>query len=195
MKALILNYGVGNLFSISAGLRRADFTVEISGEPRDADLLVLPGVGAFSAVGNFMRKWESTLNDLRRNGVKFLGVCLGMQIMFEEGNEGGKTKGLAWLPGQVDLIRHAPKLPHIGWDRITERNPCALSEGLDGRYAYFVHSYVAYTSYPAAMTSRYGVEFPALVCSEEVAGTQFHPEKSGETGKIFFQNLKRWLKT
>lgn len=195
MRAIVLNYGVGNLFSISAGLRRADFEVEISQEPKEADLIVLPGVGAFSAVGNFMRKWEATLNDLRRRGVRFLGVCLGMQIMFEEGNEGGKTRGLGWLPGQVDLIREAPKLPHIGWDSLKERSPCILSEGLDGKYAYFVHSYVAYTPHPPAMTSRYGVEFPALVCDDGVAGTQFHPEKSGETGKIFFNNLRRWLKT
>lgn len=186
---------MGNLFSITSGLRRAGFSAEISNEPRDADLIVLPGVGAFSAVGEFMLKWKDTLEDLRNSGVKFLGVCLGMQIMFEEGNEGGKTRGLGWFPGVVDQIRGAPKLPHIGWDILRQRSSCMLTEGLEGRYAYFVHSYMAYTRFPPAMTSNYGVEFPALICSNDAVGTQFHPEKSGETGKVFFQNLVRWLRS
>ncbi|QKQ99539.1 imidazole glycerol phosphate synthase subunit HisH [Metallosphaera tengchongensis] len=195
MKAVVLNYGVGNLFSISSALRKHGLEVEILNEPKEADLVVLPGVGAFNAVGTFLERWRDELNELRKSGTRFLGVCLGMQVLFEEGNEGGRTRGLGWLPGRVDLLVNAPKLPHIGWDVLVEGTPCEMNEGLQGKYAYFVHSYVAYTPEKPAMTSVYGVEFPALVCKGEVVGTQFHPEKSGETGKVFFSNLMRWLKT
>jgi len=194
MKVIILNYGVGNLFSISSAFKRLGAEVEIRAEPAEADLIVLPGVGAFSSVGSFFAKWRGRLEELRRSGSKFLGVCLGMQLFFEEGYEGGRTKGLGWLKGYVDLLRDAPKLPHIGWDVLMEKGSCDLSEGLKGRYAYFVHSYVAYTPMRPAMTSVYGMEFPALVCTDELVGTQFHPEKSGETGGIFLRNLIEWVK-
>ncbi|MEM4130565.1 MAG: imidazole glycerol phosphate synthase subunit HisH, partial [Metallosphaera sp.] len=179
MKALVLNYGVGNLFSISSALRRTGFEVEIATEPKEVDLIVLPGVGSFSAVASFISRWKRELNDFRRRGVKFLGVCLGMQIMFEEGSEGGRSQGLGWFSGYVDLIKGAEKLPHVGWDVVEESKPCILTEQLDKKYVYFVHSYVAYTDFQAAMISRYGLEFPALICNDQIAGTQFHPEKSG----------------
>lgn len=194
MRVLILNYGVGNLFSIASAFRRLGAEVIIREEPDEADLIVLPGVGAYSAVGSFIAKWRGKLEQLREHGSKFLGVCLGMQLFFEEGFEGGRTEGLGWLKGRVDLLRGAPKLPHIGWDVLLERGSCELSEGLGGKYAYFVHSYVAYTGLTPAMTSVYGIEFPAMVCADSIVGTQFHPEKSGETGEIFLRNLVRWVK-
>ncbi|MQL55135.1 imidazole glycerol phosphate synthase subunit HisH [Acidianus ambivalens] len=193
MKALVVNYGVGNLFSISSGLKRAGFEVEISKEIKNADLIVFPGVGAFSAVSKFIQINSDKINDLRKSGVHFLGVCLGLQIMFEKGTEGGESKGLGWFKGTVDKIHANVKLPHIGWDKIYVSGDCELTEGLDGKYAYYVHSYVAYTNDHVVMKSNYGIEYPAMVCKENVVGTQFHPEKSSETGRIFFENLKRWV--
>lgn len=195
MKALIVNYGVGNLFSIASALKRNGFGVEITNELKpEVDLVVFPGVGSFSAVAKFIENKRERINDLKTKGVKFLGICLGMQIMFEEGTEGGYSKGLGWFRGKVDRISANVKLPHIGWDKIYSVNSCELNESLDNRYAYFVHSYVAYTTDNVIMISNYGINFPSMVYKENIVGTQFHPEKSSETGRIFFENLKRWLK-
>ncbi|BDC19650.1 imidazole glycerol phosphate synthase subunit HisH [Acidianus sp. HS-5] len=193
MKALVVNYGVGNLFSISSGLKRAGFEVEISKEIKPADLIVFPGVGSFSAVSNFILTNSDIINDLKKSGVHFLGVCLGLQIMFEKGTEGGESKGLGWFKGVVDKIQANVKLPHIGWDKIYVTGDCELSDELDGKYAYYVHSYVAYTDDNVVMKSNYGIDYPAMICKENVVGTQFHPEKSSGTGRIFFENLKRWV--
>ncbi len=198
MRALVINYGVGNLYSISSALKRLEFDVEIRNEPlKGYDIIIFPGVGAFSAVSSFILKYNDLLNDLRKSGNIFLGVCLGMQIMFERGTEGGESKGLGWFRGVVDKIKADVKLPHIGWDLVYKNNEgCELSEGLEGKYVYYVHSYVAYTpdNEKIYMKSKYGVEYPALICDRNVIGTQFHPEKSSETGRIFFKNLKRWAK-
>jgi len=194
MKAIVVNYGVGNLYSISSALKRSGFEVKI-GNIEDADLIVFPGVGSFSAVSKYINENKNKLNDLRSNGVKFLGVCLGLQIMYEEGTEGGKNKGLGWFKGYVDKINANVKLPHIGWEKILVKNPSELTEELDNRYAYFVHSYVAYTNENnVLMISHYGIDYPSIVYSNFAIGTQFHPEKSGDTGRIFFRNLNRWIK-
>ncbi len=194
MRAVVVNYGVGNLYSISSGLRRTGFEVKVGGI-EEADLLVFPGVGSFSAVAKFIEENRGKIEELKERGVKFLGVCLGMQLMFEEGTEGGRNRGLGWFKGVVDRIQGGVKLPHIGWDKVHVTSPAEVVEGLDGKYAYFVHSYVAYTQEKGVVaTSRYGVEFPAVVQSDFAVGTQFHPEKSSETGKTFFSNLVRWVR-
>ncbi|BFH74492.1 imidazole glycerol phosphate synthase subunit HisH [Sulfurisphaera javensis] len=195
MKATVINYGVGNLFSIKAGLEREGFNVIISFFPQgDEDVIVLPGVGAFSAVASYLNSLKGKFEELRERGTKFLGVCLGMQVMFEEGTEGGISKGLGWFKGKVDRINANVKLPHIGWDKIYVKNdPCGLTEGIDGKYVYYVHSYVAYTDNYIAY-SDYGVRYPAIVCNDFAVGTQFHPEKSSNTGKIFLRNFYQWVK-
>jgi len=198
MRALIINYGVGNLYSISAALRRIGLDVIIENKPdKGYDLIVFPGVGAFSAVSNFILEYKDLLDDLKKSGTNFLGVCLGMQIMFEKGTEGGESKGLGWFNGIVDKIKSNVKLPHIGWDLIFEsKKGCELTDGLDKKYVYYVHSYVAYPKDDkyVFMKSKYGIEYPALICKKNVVGTQFHPEKSSNSGKIFLENLKGWLK-
>ncbi|WP_338600538.1 imidazole glycerol phosphate synthase subunit HisH [Sulfolobus tengchongensis] len=198
MKALIINYGVGNLYSISSALNRIGFEVNISDKPgKDYDLIVFPGVGAFSAVSDFILRYKALFDDLRKSGVNFLGVCLGMQIMFEKGTEGKESTGLGWFKGIVDKIKADVKLPHIGWDLIFEvKSGCELTYGLDGNYVYYVHSYVAYptSNDNVYMKSKYGIEYPALICDKNVVGTQFHPEKSSSTGKIFLENLRGWVK-
>ena len=200
MKATVINYGVGNLFSISSGLKRAGFEVAISQEPKgDEDLIVFPGVGSFSAVSNYLLSRKGVFEDLRKSGVYFLGVCLGMQIMFEEGTEGGVSKGLGWFKGKVDKIKSKEKLklPHIGWDKLIVTDyECPLTEGLHDQYVYYVHSYVAYPEDERIVRaiSVYGISYPAIVCSGNLIGTQFHPEKSSKVGKIFLGNLYRWVK-
>ncbi|QGA67505.1 imidazole glycerol phosphate synthase subunit HisH [Sulfolobus sp. E11-6] len=198
MKALVINYGVGNLYSISSALKRVGFEVTIDNKPRkDYDLIVFPGVGAFSAVAEFILQYKDLFNDLRKSGTSFLGVCLGMQIMFEKGTEGKESNGLGWFKGIVDKINANVKLPHIGWDLVFEvKDSCELTHGLDKKYVYYVHSYVAYPNSKdyVYMKSQYGIEYPALVCDKNVVGTQFHPEKSSSTGKIFLENLKGWIK-
>ncbi len=194
MKALVLNYGVGNLFSISSALKRNGFEVEIGDLKKGYDLVVMPGVGSFSAVSSFLNSRLETLQDLRKD-TSFLGVCLGFQVLFQQGTEGGLSKGIGWLRGKVDILKVNDKLPHVGWERLHVKGCNDILQDMDGGYVYYVHSYVAYPEREADAVSFYdGVEFPAVMCEGNLVGTQFHPEKSDKTGKIFFSNLSRWLR-
>jgi glutamine amidotransferase len=196
MDAVIINYGVGNLFSVKSALERIGLKVHISDIPNEADIIVFPGVGAFRTVSDYILRNYDKLNEIKNKGSKFLGICLGMQIMFEEGTEGGRARGLGWFKGIVDKLPNNLKLPHIGWDKVYSRKYDEIIEGLEGRYVYFVHSYVAYpiSKEVVLMESEYGIKFPAVIKNEYAIGTQFHPEKSGSNGRIFLENLKRWLK-
>ncbi|AAY80894.1 imidazole glycerol phosphate synthase subunit HisH [Sulfolobus acidocaldarius] len=198
MRAVIIDYGVGNLFSIYSGLRRVGFEVEISKEPKGSeDLIVFPGVGSFSAVSKYLVARKEKFEVLRSNGTGFLGICLGMQIMFEEGTEGGLNKGLGWLKGRVDKINHPRvKIPHIGWDKVNVIKYNELSEGIDDQYVYYAHSYVAYPTDKSVIlsTTSYGIDYPAVVNIGNIVGTQFHPEKSSLVGRKFLTNVYRWLR-
>lgn len=200
MRATVINYGVGNLFSIYSGLRRAGFEVSISPKPLgNEDLVVFPGVGSFSAVSNYLLTHRDVLDELREAGTYFLGVCLGMQVMFEVGTEGGISSGLGWFRGRVDRIPSGAglKVPHIGWDKLIVTDPtCPLTDGLNDKYVYYVHSYVAYPADEGVVraVSIYGIRYPAIVCSGNLVGTQFHPEKSGVVGRAFLNNLYRWVR-
>jgi glutamine amidotransferase len=201
VKALVLNYGVGNLFSIANSLKRTGFSVTIASElMENSDLVVLPGVGTFKAVAKFLNDRAELFNKLLETGMAFLGICLGMHVMFEYGFEGGVTsKGLGWFRGYVDRLKVSAKLPHIGWDKImyTGNAICSEFQEVNGAYMYFIHSYVAY-GYDANVVcfmSRYGeAEFPAMIARDRVIATQFHPEKSGSNGMLFFKTLLRWLR-
>ena len=201
MRALIVNYGVGNLFSIANSLRKAGFSTTIASEPaKDVDIIVLPGVGTFKAVAKYIKDRVELFNDILRSGVAFLGICLGMQVMYEYGFEGGiVSKGLSWFRGYVDKMSVSAKLPHIGWSRIMYTGNAVCSEflDLDSKYMYFIHSYIAYNydSTTVCFTSKYGeVSFPSMVLKDRVIATQFHPEKSSYNGMLFFKDLARWLK-
>lgn len=195
MKALILNYGVGNVFSVSSALRRAGFTVELGMEPlRDYDLIVFPGVGSFNAVAKYLSRYHSILNELRTSNTYFLGICIGMHVMFEYGFEGGLNEGLKWFNGYVDRIKANVKLPHVGWDRVYATISDGLTEVIDNQYVYFMHSYVAYTSDSVSAYCNYGVEFPATIVKDNLVGVQFHPEKSGRVGMKFLDRLRWWLR-
>lgn len=195
----IIDYGAGNLFSVKNAL---DYIGEQStitsgaDELRRADGLILPGVGAFPDA--MKRLDESGLVPMILDEVKrkpLLGICLGMQALFEEGYEFAHTKGLGLIPGTVELIRfrehEEQKLPHIGWNQLDIAQESPLLNGLSsGDCVYFVHSYMANTQgkYVAA-TCGYGAKVTAFVQNGNVFGAQFHPEKSGEVGLTILRNF------
>jgi imidazole glycerol-phosphate synthase subunit HisH len=203
----VVDYGVGNLRSAAKGLERAaadarlDVEVRVSGERaliERAAAVVLPGVGAFGACMAHLADSGLTETVLRaiEAGKPFLGICVGMQMLFEESTEFGPVRGLGVLPGKVVRFRTAGvKIPHMGWNelRIRARVP-ALAGVADGTYVYFVHSYYAEPADPSlvAATSEYGgCEFTAAVARDNLFATQFHPEKSQAAGIGILQNFVR----
>lgn len=191
----VIDYGAGNLFSVKNAL---DFLGQESVFTKDpavlerADGLILPGVGAFP---DAMRMLDAAglPQVIRAQAAKkpLLGVCLGMQILFDVGTEFTETPGLGLIPGRVVRIPTAYKIPHMGYNQLRYGVPSPLLEGLDeGAWVYFVHSFMAQTApeYIAACCD-YGTEVPALVQRGNVFGAQFHPEKSGETGLHILKNF------
>jgi len=191
---VIVDYGVGNLFSLCASLRHLGFACTVTGEEAAlcaADRVILPGVGAF---GDAMRKLRESslvpaLDALVREGKPLLGICLGMQLLFERSTEYGEWAGLGYIPGSVEpLAPDLPpglKVPHIGWNalRILDADEPLLRHVREGDFVYYVHSYYAKACGDAVKAcAEYGVPVPGVVRRGSVAGTQFHPEKSGAAG-------------
>ena len=186
----IIDYGAGNLFSVKNALDFLGLENKITNSADDlrcADRMILPGVGAFPDAMRMLN--ESGLVSVIREEVQkkpLLGICLGMQMLFEKGYEFGETDGLGLIPGSVRLMHPEGELPvpQIGWNSLEKNEPCRLLEKCsDGEYVYFVHSYAAEceSRYVAAYCD-YGMKVPALVFNGNVYGAQFHPEKSGSTG-------------
>lgn len=186
----IIDYGAGNLFSVKNALDFLGIENKITKDPddlRSADRLILPGVGAFPDAMRMLN--ESGLVEVIKEEVKkkpLLGICLGMQMLFEKGYEFGETDGLGLIPGSVKLMHPAGDLPvpHIGWNSLEFNEPCKLLDKCEnGDYVYFVHSFAAECdSRNVAAYCDYGMKIPALVFEGNVYGAQFHPEKSGDTG-------------
>ena len=192
----IIDYGAGNLFSVKNAL---DFLGVPSVITRkvpaliQADQLILPGVGAFPEAMQKLAE-SGLIPTIRQQAEKkpLLGICLGMQILFETGYEFQKTLGLGLIPGQVEPLAPAGlKVPHMGWNALQLHRPSPLTQGLSGGdYVYFVHSFAAKTDerYILAHTD-YGGPVTALVARGQVYGAQFHPEKSGEIGLALLRNF------
>lgn len=186
----IIDYGAGNLFSVKNALDFLGLENKITKDPADlraADKLILPGVGAFADAMRMLS--ESGLVDVIREEVQkkpLLGICLGMQMLFEKGYEFGETDGLGLIKGCVKLMEPEGDLaiPHIGWNELEKNEECPLlAKCGEGEYVYFVHSYAAECdSKNVAAYCDYGMKVPALVFEGNVYGAQFHPEKSGDTG-------------
>lgn len=186
----IIDYGAGNLFSVKNALDFLGLENKITKDPQDlrkADKLILPGVGAFADAMRMLN--ESGLVEVIREEVQkkpLLGICLGMQMLFEKGYEFGETDGLGLIKGCVKLMEPEGNLaiPHIGWNELEKNEECPLlAKCGEGEYVYFVHSYAAECdSKNVAAYCDYGMKVPALVFEGNVYGAQFHPEKSGETG-------------
>lgn len=193
----IIDYGAGNLFSVQNALNYLGEANCITRDPKEiegADSYILPGVGAFPYAMEMLK--QTHLVELLKTQVQkkpLLGICLGMQMLFEEGYEFEKTPGLGLIPGKVDHIPdHGLKIPHMGWNALQIHDPQnPLLQGIhDGDCVYFVHSYMAFTKAPyLAATVDYGCPVTAFCSHQNVYGAQFHPEKSGETGLQILKNF------
>lgn len=202
----VLDYGSGNLHSAQRALERAGAVVTVTAD-RDtvlaADGLVVPGVGAFAAVMDGLRavKGGELIGRRLAGGLPVLGICVGMQVMFDHGVEHDvNTEGLAQWPGVVDQL-HADVLPHMGWNTVDAPADSRLFSGIADQRFYFVHSYAARswtlhtdgrTAEPVVTWSEHGERFVAAVENGPLTATQFHPEKSGDAGIALLEN---WLRT
>lgn len=191
----IVDYGMGNIASVSTALTKLGYDVIVTDDKEKlekATHIILPGVGSFRAAVEEIeqRNLKSFLQE-QAEKKPFLGICLGMHLLFSEGYEGGTTKGLDLIPGKVEKIQTDLILPHIGWNGLNIRKHRDNWMKFQDRHVYFVHSYQANTD-PAYLlaTADYNAEVPAIVQKENVYGIQFHPEKSGEVGQ---QILKTFL--
>ncbi len=197
MKLVIIDYGLGNLRSIEKAIQYIGAEVEISKEAHvidRADALILPGVGAFRDAMMKFSMLERVVKDAVNDGKPLLGICLGMQMLASESEEGGLHKGIDIIPGRVVRFPVSDlKVPHMGWNSITIEKNIPLVEGIDnGSFFYFVHSFhvKAEEKYQVALCD-YGYLFPAIIANEagNVIGTQFHPEKSGAAGLRMLRNF------
>lgn len=199
----LIDYGMGNVRSIKNALMHiGEFEVEVTSDPdviRRADCLILPGVGAYpDAMKNLREKnLIGLLNDqVLQQKKPLLGICLGMQLLFESSAEGGRNKGLGWIPGTVEYIDldKSFRVPHIGWNDLHLKRPSAMFETLeDDKNFYFVHSYHAVCSADYVIASfEYGKEFTAAVQYENIIGMQFHPEKSQKNGLKALKEFITW---
>lgn len=189
----IIDYGVGNLFSLASSLKMIDAPAVTSSDPdviRAADKLILPGVGAFADAAEKLRSsgLDKVIIDEANGGKDILGICLGMQLLFEKSCEYGEHRGLGLLAGSVipiaSVVPQNYKIPHIGWNALKFKKNSALFRCInEGDCVYFVHSYFASEcSESVVATAEYGAELTAAVESGNVMGCQFHPEKSGAVG-------------
>lgn len=196
MRIALIDYGAGNLRSAARALAHAGTSPEITTRPeglRRADAIVVPGVGAF---GPAMARLHSAglvdpIRDAARSGTPLVGICLGMQLLFDESDEGGRTSGFGLISGVVRRLPDGVKVPHMGWNALEGAGE-GLFRGLPERpYVYFVHSYVVWPADSRTIVAEvtYGVRFPAIVRQGAVWGLQFHPEKSSRIGARLLTNL------
>lgn len=197
----IVDYGAGNIFSVKNAMDYLGLPAELTSKTddiRNADGIILPGVGAFPWAMNMLTK-SGLVDVIKEEAVKkpFLGICLGMQLIFSKGYEFEETDGLGLIDGQVRLMKpEGLSIPHIGWNKLEKNRECALLNGLgDDEYVYFVHSYAAECAdEDVAAYCEYGNRVTALVNSGTVYGAQFHPEKSGKTGLKILSNFAELIK-
>jgi glutamine amidotransferase len=213
MTVAVVDYGSGNLHSAVKALERAareagTETIVLTRDPdavARADRIVLPGVGAFAdckrgldAVPGMV---DAMTDAVRKKGRPFFGICVGMQLLADRGRENEVREGLGWIPGEVDRIAPADpalKIPHMGWNTLAQQKPHPLFEGIPlgpyGLHAYFVHSYNLKPADKDDLVAEadYGGAVTAAVARGNVAGTQFHPEKSQRLGLAVLANFLRW---
>jgi len=199
---LIVDYGVGNLRSVQKAFEAVGATARISGRPADiaaAGAVVLPGVGAFGdAIGNLRRRGlETPLLEAARSGKPFFGICVGMQLLFEQSDEMGTHAGLGLLPGDVTRFREGLTVPHMGWNQIEPVGEHPLLRRIaPGSFAYFAHSYFCRPADERHIIARteYGGPFASVVARDNIFGIQFHPEKSQRVGLQILQNFAELVK-
>ena len=193
---IILDYGLGNLRSLQTALAGQGIDAKISNDPEEinnAAAIFLPGVGAFRDASNAL--WDSGLAELlikrRDEGVYIIGICLGMQLLYDKSFENGEYKGLGLIPGEIVKLVEMPKVPHMGWNNLTVEKEDPLTKHTStGDFVYFVHSYYARSSGEETLAyTEYGEMIPSIVRKGNVIGFQFHPEKSSEVGARLIKAL------
>jgi imidazole glycerol phosphate synthase glutamine amidotransferase subunit len=203
VKISLIDYGAGNLPSVERALHRLAVPTERVDSPTglaNASALILPGVGHYAALIRALNKngLREALIDAIARGIPFLGICLGLQALYQMSDEAPELQGLNIFPGSVRAITGNVKLPHMGWNQVQARNRSRLLEGIDpAAYFYFAHSYAAQSQTPVGAqmevqaTCEYGSEFVAVAEKNNIFAVQFHPEKSGGPGQRVLQNFLR----
>ena len=193
----IVDYGVGNLRSVYMAFRRLGLEAQITSEPkalRRASAIVLPGVGDFGDAMGSIRALglEDAILSTINNGVPFLGICMGLQLLFEVSEEMGEHRGLGVLAGRVRRFPQGQRVPHMGWNQVHQVRAIRLWDGVpDHSYAYFVHSYYADLEDESVVAARtdYGLDYVSVVARGNVYAIQFHPEKSQDVGESILRNF------
>ncbi len=203
LNVAVVDYDAGNTLSVTRALEKVGAKVDLTADPERvvrADAVVLPGVGAF---GDCMRKlaergMDEACREAYAGGKSFLGVCVGLQVLFEGSEESPGAAGLGILPGKVVRFEAGElKVPHIGWNQLDAARPHPVLEGLDGEAFYFVHSYYPDPAREEDLlgTAEYGARFCAAAGRENLAAVQFHPEKSSRAGLRLYENFLTWART
>ena len=193
----IIDYGAGNLANVTNALNHLGIGSEIVTEPEriySAEKIILPGVGAFAPAMERLKTsgLAEPVSEKARAGTPLLGICLGMQLLFTESEEGGLCRGLDLVPGRVVRFEGAMKIPHMGWNSLEFSRDVSLnSEIVSGKYAFFVHSYHCVPKNDDFIIAKteYGTRFVSIVGRDSIFGVQFHPEKSQQTGLALLKNF------
>lgn len=190
----IINYNVGNLCSIKNAIDYIGHNIDIVNNPKDIqsyNKIILPGVGAFNTAMEYLKKsgMDEEIKRFANENKPILGICLGMQLLFEKSYEFGEYKGLGLIKGEIIKFKHHLKIPHIGWNKINIIKNNILFEGISDCYMYFVHSFYIPTNSNTIATTNYGIEFSAIVNKNNIYGIQSHPEKSSKTGLKILKNF------
>ena len=188
----LIDYGAGNLTSVRKGFAAAGGDIVSPPDPDalgDASGIVVPGVGHFSATASLEGEWRDAIARLVQRGTPLLGICLGLQWLFEGSDEAPAQPGLGVLRGRCLRLPPGRKIPHVGWNVLSTRASRLLAGIPDGTYAYFTHSYAAPVSEASTAITEYGSPFASAVERDNVFGVQFHPEKSGPAGVRILKNF------
>jgi glutamine amidotransferase len=189
----IVDYGAGNISSVKKALEHLGTHAQVTDDPKviaAAEKIVMPGVGHFCRCQGLNSRLREPVLQAISNGIPFLGICVGMQWLFEGSTEAQGTPGAALFSGQCSRFGSEVKSPHVGWNRLDLRNGSRLLRGVEtGAFVYYTHSYRAPIVAETVASTSYGGAFSAAVERENVFGVQFHPEKSGETGLKILENF------
>lgn len=195
---MVIDYGGGNIGSLLSALARRGVAFELSDDPArlaSAPAAILPGDGAFGATMQALtaRGLAAAVARHVEAGKPFLGICVGMQVLFESSDEYGEHAGIGLLGGHVRRFVHSPRVPHMGWNDLTIERPHPFLAGVSaGDYAYFLHSYRVADCRDVVASADYGGRFAAVVARDNLMATQFHPEKSARTGGVLLDNFLRF---